>query len=186
MWWVSITQHKCIIQVSRLEVASQHRAMLCSLSNQLGYFSNTFGNQMWVKTPCAFHITAKAKHLYCQRTQEKLHRQNHNLFPAAENPRDTRVVTQQQVGKPILRLYYNMVKMAGLKFHCIFIPLSACAREEILFVCLCIFSCECFRVVCFFSFFLSLYYTNPGRCPLLFMRVHSYSFLQRKSHSKVQ
>lgn len=121
------------------------------------------------------------------RGHRKKYRQSHNLFPAAENPKDPRVVTQWQVGKPILRLYYNMVKMAGFECRCICIPLSACACEKIQLVCLCIFSCDSFSVVCFlFNLFLSLYYTNPGQCPVLFMRIQSYVFLQRKFHSKVQ
>jgi len=73
-------------------------------------------------------------------------------------------------GKPILRLYYDAVKMAGFECRFVFIPRSACACEEIQLIRLCIFSCVCFGAVCFlFTLFQSLYCKNPGQCPFLFM-----------------
>lgn len=92
------------------------------------------------------------------RGHRKKYRQSHNLFPAAENPKDPRVVTQWQVGKPILRLYYNMVKMAGFECGCICIPLSACVcvRKYNLFVYAS--SAVTLSVWCaFFSIFFCLY-----------------------------
>lgn len=110
---------------------------------------------LWI--PCH----SKGKALLLSRTWEKLHRQYHDLFPAAENPEDTGVVTQWQVGKPILRLYCNMVKKARLECHCIFVPLSACACEEIELPCLCIISCGVLSLHSFSIFVLYKCRTMP-------------------------
>lgn len=114
---------------------------------------------MWVKTACGFHVIPKAKYLSCQRTQEKLHRQNHHLFSAAENLKDTRVLTVSG-GQTYSQAFLYYGKMAGFEYIIYFIKHLHMLGNT---TCLCTFSCECSSDVCFFfTLFLSLYYTNPG------------------------
>lgn len=101
---------------------------------------------------------SKGKVPLCHRTQEKLHRQNHDLFLAAGNVKDTRVLTMSggQTYSQAFRYYGNMVRFEYIYF------IKHLHRGGNT-ICLCSFSCECFSALCFFfTLFLSLNYTNPA------------------------
>lgn len=107
---VSITQHKGINQVS-WEVVSYHRAVVTLLVISWNTSCKTFTNQVYVKTVCQFHVIPKTKHLSYQRTWGKFTGRTIIYSQLLKIPQRAEP-SQWGLGKSILRLYYNIVKMA--------------------------------------------------------------------------